>query len=93
MNFRIADTFTDSLARLTSEEQKSVKTTVFDLQVDPSNPGMQFYKLDQAKDKNFRSVRLPDTDRTRPCESPKPVRIEVKVINHLGDEVKKVFRV
>ena len=27
MNFRIADTFTDSLAKLTGEEQKSVKTT------------------------------------------------------------------
>jgi hypothetical protein len=28
MEFRIADTFTDSLARLTGEEQKAVKTTV-----------------------------------------------------------------
>jgi len=28
MQFRIADTFTDSLARLTGEEQKLVKTTV-----------------------------------------------------------------
>jgi hypothetical protein len=27
MEFRIADTFTDSLARLTGEEQKAVKTT------------------------------------------------------------------
>jgi hypothetical protein len=26
MNFRIADTFTDSLAKLTGEEQKAVKT-------------------------------------------------------------------
>jgi hypothetical protein len=33
--FRIADTFTDSLARLTGDEQKSVKTTAFDLQMDP----------------------------------------------------------
>lgn len=33
MDFRIADTFTDSLARLTSEEQKAVKTTAFDLQL------------------------------------------------------------
>ena len=32
MQFLIADTFTDSLARLTSEEQKVVKTTAFDLQ-------------------------------------------------------------
>ena len=33
MEFRIADTFTDSLARLTGEEQKSVKTAAFDLQL------------------------------------------------------------
>ena len=29
MNFRIADTFTDSLAKLTGEEQETVKTTHF----------------------------------------------------------------
>lgn len=33
MNFLIADTFTDSLARLTGDEQKAVKTTAFDLQL------------------------------------------------------------
>jgi mRNA-degrading endonuclease RelE of RelBE toxin-antitoxin system len=58
MEFRIADTFTDSLARLTGEEQKAVKTTAFDLQLDPANPGMSFHKLDKAKDKNFWSVRV-----------------------------------
>ena len=58
MQYRIADTFTDSLARLTGEEQKNVKTTAFDLQLDPANPGMQFHKLDKAKDKNFWSVRV-----------------------------------
>lgn len=58
MEFRIADTFTASLARLTSDEQKSVKTTAFDLQLNPANPGMSFHKLDQARDKNFWSVRV-----------------------------------
>lgn len=58
MEFRIADTFTDSLARLTGEEQKAVKTAAFDLQLNPANPGMQFHKLDRAKDKNFWSVRV-----------------------------------
>lgn len=58
MNFRIADTFTDSLAKLTGEEQKSVKTTAFDLQLNPANPGMNFHKLDKARDKNFWSVRV-----------------------------------
>ena len=58
MDFRIADTFADSLAKLTGEEQKSVKTTAFDLQLNPASPGMSFHKLDKAKDKNFWSVRV-----------------------------------
>jgi len=58
MEFRIADTFTDSLARLTGEEQKAIKTTAFDLQINPTNPGMSLHKLDKAKDKNFWSVRV-----------------------------------
>ena len=58
MNFLIADTFTDSLAKLTGEEQKAVKTTAFDLQLNPASPGMSFHKLDRAKDKNFWSVRV-----------------------------------
>lgn len=36
MNFRIADSSTDILAKLTREEQKAVKTTAFDLQLDPA---------------------------------------------------------
>ena len=58
MNFRIADTFTDALARLTGEEQKAVKTTAFDLQMNVAAPGLSFHKLDKAKDKNFWSVRV-----------------------------------
>src|SRR5215831_11002783 len=54
----IADTFSDSLARLTGDEQKAVKTTAFDLQLNPANPGMSFHKLDKARDKNFWSVRV-----------------------------------
>ena len=50
MDFRIADTFTDSLAKLTGEEQKAVKTTAFDPQLNPANPRMQLHKLDKAKD-------------------------------------------
>src|SRR5262245_25574250 len=58
MEFRIADTFTDSLARLAGEEQKAVKTTAFDLQLNPTQPGMQLHKLDQARDPHFWSVRV-----------------------------------
>src|SRR5436189_1811269 len=57
-SFRIADTFTESLARLAGEEQKAVKTTAFDLQLNPASPGMRFHKLDKAKDKNFWSIRV-----------------------------------
>ena len=53
MLFRIADTFTDSLAKLTGVEQKAVKTTAFDLQLNPSNPGMQFHRLGAVRDPNF----------------------------------------
>jgi len=58
MEFRISDTFTASLARLTNEEQKLVKTTVFDLQMNPANPGMPFHRIDQSRDSNFWSVRV-----------------------------------
>ncbi len=58
MEFRIADTFTDSLSRLTGDEQKAVKTTAFDLQLNPANPGFSLHKLDKAKDKNFWSIRV-----------------------------------
>jgi mRNA-degrading endonuclease RelE of RelBE toxin-antitoxin system len=58
MQFRIADTFTASLARLTADEQKAAKTTAFDLQINPANPGMSFHKLDKTRDKNFWSVRV-----------------------------------
>ena len=58
MDFRIADTFTDSLARLNGDEQKAVKTPAFDLQINPASPGMSFHKLDHGRDKNFWSVRV-----------------------------------
>src|SRR5690349_9537769 len=58
MEFRIADTFTGSLAKLTGEEQKLVKSTVFDLQANPVNPVMQLHRIDDAKDKNFWSARV-----------------------------------
>lgn len=58
MEFRIADTFTDSLLKLNDSEQKAVKTTAFDLQVNAASPGMQFHKLDKPRDKNFWSIRV-----------------------------------
>lgn len=39
MEFWIADTFGDSLAKLAGQEQKAIKTTAFDLQLDRAIPG------------------------------------------------------
>ncbi len=58
MEFRIADTFTSSLARLSGDEQKAVKTAAFDLQLNPAHPSLQFHKLDKAKDRRFWSIRV-----------------------------------
>ena len=58
MELRIANTFSDSLGRLTSDEQKAVKNTAFEFQMNPANPGMQLHKIDRARDKNFWSVRV-----------------------------------
>ena len=58
MQFRIADTFTDSLAKLTGDEQKAVKTTAFDLQMNLARPGLKLHALKGAKDKDFWSVRV-----------------------------------
>jgi superfamily I DNA/RNA helicase len=60
VEFRIADTFSASLARLSGGEQKAVKTTAFDLQLNASAPGLRFHRLDRARDPNFWSVRVND---------------------------------
>lgn len=58
MKFRIADSFAKALGRLTAQEQSAAKITVFDLQQDPSAPGLQFHRIDKSKDPNFWSVRV-----------------------------------
>ena len=58
IEFRIADTFTDSLSKLNNDEQKAVKTAAFDLQLDPANPGLKLHKLENVKDPNFWSIRV-----------------------------------
>jgi len=58
MDFRIADTFTDALARLPAQDQKAVKVSVMDLQLDPSAPGLQLHRIDKSKDQHFWSARV-----------------------------------
>lgn len=58
MRFCIADSFQSALCRLPAHEQKAVKETVFDLQMNPAAPGLQFHRIDKSKDRNFWSIRV-----------------------------------
>ena len=58
MQFRIAHTFTTSLGRLTNDQQKAAKTTAFDLQVHPAQPGHNLHKIAGARDAKFWSARV-----------------------------------
>ncbi len=58
MRFCIADSFQSALSRLPAKEQKAVKETVFDLQMNPAAPGLQFHRIDKSKDRNFWSMRV-----------------------------------
>tara|TARA_R110002095_G_scaffold127479_1_gene110546 strand:+ start:342 stop:2405 length:2064 start_codon:yes stop_codon:yes gene_type:complete len=58
MNFLLASTFSDSLMRLNGQEQKAVKQTAFDLQLDPSGAGKSFHRIDKSADPDFWSVRV-----------------------------------
>ena len=58
MNFHLAESFTNALARLPAQEAKLVKTSVVDLQIDPTGKGQSFHRIERAKDPNFWSVRV-----------------------------------
>ena len=52
MDFRIFDTFTDNLAKLTGEEQKNIKTTLFDLLLNLASPASQINNCKDYAKKN-----------------------------------------
>jgi hypothetical protein len=58
VNFLIADTFTASFNRLSGLDQKAVKASVFDLQMDSTGNGLQLHRIDKSKDPNFWSARV-----------------------------------
>ncbi len=58
MTLLLADSFTAALAKLPAQEAKAVKTTVFDLQLDPTGKGHSFHRIEGSKDPNFWSVRV-----------------------------------
>ena len=51
--FFLAKTFQESLNSLNLNEQKSVKIACFELQTNPSNPGLSCHKIENIKDVNF----------------------------------------
>jgi hypothetical protein len=53
VRFLVANTFTDSLSKLTLPEQKQAKSTAFGLQMDLSGNSHQFHGLDNAKNTFF----------------------------------------
>ena len=73
MNFILAKTFTDSLAKLDKPAQNLVKGAVFDFQQNPDQPGFQFHRITNAKDPNMWSARVNDDLRL--------------VIHHKGDRM------
>lgn len=58
MTLRIADTFTAALDRLTAPEKAAAKQAAFDLQVDPSAPGLQLHRVDRSRDRDFWTARV-----------------------------------
>ena len=58
MQFRIADTFTASLARLSNDQQRAAKTAAFDLQTNLAHPGLSLHRVTGAKDPDFWSARV-----------------------------------
>lgn len=58
MNFLIADSFTNALAKLSGQEQKQTKTAAFDLQLNPAHPSFQMHRISNSRDPNFWSIRV-----------------------------------
>ena len=58
MQFRIADTFTASLAKLPNDQQRAAKTTAFDLQTNIAFPGLSLHRVTGARDPGFWSARV-----------------------------------
>jgi len=58
VTFRIADSFTASLAKLTGQEQTVAKAAATDVQINPENPGLSMHKVDRARDKHFWTARV-----------------------------------
>ena len=50
MQFRIADTFTASLARVANDQQRAAKTTAFNLQTNIAHPTLSLHRVTGSRD-------------------------------------------
>ena len=63
MKFVIANTFQKALQRLEAKdgaEAKLAKQAAFDFQMNPTQPGFSFERLNKSKEPNFWSLRVND---------------------------------
>ena len=58
MQFIISDSLNSSLEKLSQQEARLAKTTVYDLQANLKTPGLNFHRIERARDPNFWSVRV-----------------------------------
>jgi superfamily I DNA/RNA helicase len=54
----LSQTLSESISRLTAPEQSAAKQSVYDFQINPANPGLQFHRIDASKDRHFWSSRV-----------------------------------
>ena len=60
MQFVIANTFQESLAKLQAAEQTATKLAAMEVQMNPAHPSLKMHRLDKVRDKNFWSARAND---------------------------------
>jgi superfamily I DNA/RNA helicase len=60
MQFVIANTFQEGLARLQGSEQSAAKLAAMEMQMNPAHPSLKMHRLDKVRDKNFWSARVND---------------------------------
>ncbi len=58
MDFILAGSFVQALNRLPARDQKDVKISVMDLQLNPATPSLSMHRVDRSKDPNFWSARV-----------------------------------
>ncbi len=58
MALLIAQSFQAALSKLTNQEQKAVKQTAFDVQMNPDAKGLRYHKLDRTRDPRFWSLSV-----------------------------------